>query len=121
MRRLQCCVAILPSGGSGAESKKVKKWGAWRLVPRLVDTLEFILTLESSPPRGKTDGPEPASAIQRLTHAPLRNVPLWARDNPPHAAAPWAVIRSESPVWLVPDQVGASQRPSHTADSSGRS
>jgi hypothetical protein len=107
--------------GPGGRIHDGQKWGARRLVPRLVDRLEFILTLEFSPTRGKTDGPEPASAIQRLTHAPLRNVPLWALDNAPRDAAPWAVIRGESPVWLVPDHVGASQRPSHAADSSGRS
>ena len=92
------------------------------LVPRLVDRLEFILTLEFCLTRGKTDGPEPASAIKRLTHAPLPNVPLWAPDLPRQAlACALERRRSEPTVWLVPDIVGASQHPSHAADSSGRS
>ena len=98
-----------------------EKWSVRRLVPRLVDRLEFTLTLEFCPTRGETDGPEPASAIKRPTHAPLRNVPVWAVDNPKGCPASRAQNRSAIPVWLVPDYVGASQRPSHAADSSGRS
>jgi hypothetical protein len=122
MRRLQCCPAILPSAGSEAESFESEKVRAGLLVPRSVDRLEFILTLEFSPTRGRTDGPEPASAIKRLTHAPLRNAQCWALKFPCHADARAPEFgRRGITVWLVPDSVGASQHPSHTADSSGRS